>query len=376
MIRTYFKVALRNISQNKLYTGINVLGLSIGVAVVILVTLFVQQENSYEAWIPNVEDIYRVYTDGSGSRGVSTPCPLAEALRRDLPEVTSAAALHEYRDKTLFQYDQQKLYASKIAMVDSSFFKVFDFPFLYGNRLNALREPNSLVLSKSLAQKFFGSEDPIGQTIRFNGEADHQVSGVIDDLPGNTHLDHDAFLLFDWFIPDWRSGNVATYVKLSAGQKVSEFAPKMSRHIRKFVIREFEEEGITDNYADMISDWGLQNLRNIHLDSREYSWISPGLGDRRLVRILIAVALIILFIASINYVNLTTALATQRAKEVGVRKVSGAGKMQLVGQFLSESVVQSLVAVAVALAMAQAVLPYFNIIRVAPETYRKNRNLL
>ncbi len=359
MLRNYVKIALRNLHKNRLNAGLNILGLAIGIAVALLIWVFVKSEKSYDQWLPEKERIHRVYRTWEDQRVVWTPAPLAATLADDLPEVEVGAALGEYHGRTLFQSGQQKLYVDDIAMIDTTFFQIFEFPFLHGSRLTAMDKADALVLTKSTAKRFFGDANPVGEVIRVNDESDYEVTGVIDDLPGPSHLHYRAYLPFSWTSTAWTSNNRATYVKLSPQNDAVVLAPKMTDFVNKFLIREFQDEGVQD-YEDMIFDWGLQSVTDIHLDTKLYSWIGKGGGDRRMLRIFITIALIILLVAGINYVNLSTALATQRAKEVGVRKTTGASRTQLITQFLSETVVQSLLAVLLALALAQALLPYFN----------------
>lgn len=361
MLKSYINIAVRNLLKNKLHSGINILGLSIGMAVAILVILYIRNELSYDKWIANHQQVYRIYRSWTNGGQVTwTPGPLAKTLREDFPEVVSASGL-AYEGETLMEKGNKKLYIERVAFADSTFLQVVELPLLYGNPVEVFKQPRSIVLSKKVAEMLLGPGDVIGQTVKVNGETDYTVSGVLAPLQGNTHLDYDAYAQIYWDAPSWTGNNRATYVLLGENVSPDAFSEKITPYINQFLEREFLSAGRKLNPSDFPT-WNLQPLSNVHIQSAQIRGVGGTDGNIKYLYIFGIIGLLVLFIAGINYINLSTARAAQRAREVGVRKVTGAFRKHLVGQFLLESVVQSLFAMTIALALAEMLLPGFNAI--------------
>lgn len=359
MFSNFLKVALRNLSKNKLHSFINIFGLSLGMAVAILIGLYVQNELDYDTWFDQPDEVYRVYRQWAGDGGtIWTPSLLAQTLQDNFPEVITASGLANYGE-VLLDKEGQKMYVDDVAMVDSTFFNIASFPFLQGNPAKALAQPNTIVLSKELAEKLYGQENPIGKSLRFNDENDYMVTGVLDDPPGNSHIDYNAYIQFTYYSPYWTGNNRATYVSLRKDADIPGFENRLTDHLTKLMEKELLAMGLSADEGDLPA-WKLQPFEDIHLHSSGFNWINKNDGDIKYVYIFILISVLILLVAVINYTNLSTAQATQRAKEVGMRKVSGARKSQIVTQFLAESLVQSMLALLLAVVLAEFLLPYFN----------------
>ncbi len=359
MLQNYFKTAFRNLFKNKLYSFINIGGLALGMAIAILIALYVQHELNYDKWINGHEQVHRVYRHWlGGGKTAWTPDPLAEALVEHLPEVNKAAGVSNYGE-VLMEYEQEKIYVKRAAMADSTFLSVVELPLLYGNPKEALKAPNAVVLSKRVAEAFFGPVNPVGKSMRFNDEIDLTVGGVLDEYPGDTHLDYELYTRYTYSSPNWTGNNRATYVRLNAEAVVPQVEKKMTELVKPHFVAQMKEMGVVVKEED-IARWELQPMDDIHLYSGEIGWRTQTGGDIKYIYIFGVIALIVLLIASINYINLSTARAMNRAREVGVRKATGARRDQLVMQFLSETLVQTFTALVLAVVLAQVFLPTFN----------------
>ncbi|HYF33524.1 MAG TPA: ABC transporter permease [Chitinophagaceae bacterium] len=358
MLKNFFKVAWRNLWKNKTSTAINIIGLSTGLICFILIFLFVQDERSYDSFHKNPDQVYRVVKDfvnddGSHIPDATTPPAMATFMQKDLPEVAQVTRLFpSWGRRYTLQAGDKKFLETGLMRVDSNFFEVFTFPFIKGDKQTALREVRSIILTESSAKKYFGDKDPVGQTIRIdidNGK-DYAVTGVLKDIPFNSHF------RFDFLIPlkfsggdinnEWGWYNFYTYVRLKDASSHASFEKKLQPLFKKY-------------QPDNTNQFYSQALTTIHLDSR-LKWELSANGDRSYVRIMMAVAIFVIVIAGINYVNLATARSAKRAKEVGIRKVTGAYKSLLVGQFLSESLLTVLFSLAVSIILASLLLPFFN----------------
>lgn len=359
MFQNYVNTAIRNLWKNKLYSAINIGGLALGLAVAILILLYVKNELSYDQWLPAKNQLYRVYRYWGGENGgtVWTPDPLAEQLSADFPEVAYATGLSSMGE-TMLEYQNNKLYIEEVAMVDSTFFNVFSMPFQYGRILDALQAPNAVVISHEVAEKFFGPADPVGETLRYNDEHDLVITGVLAPL-GNTHLPYELYTRYTWGYNHWNSNNRATYVKVHPQTDIAALETKITKGINQFKIEEWREIGVEPG-PDELPNWRLQPVGDIHLRSADIGWMGSNKGDIKYVYIFALIAFIVLLIGAINYVNLSTARAVSRAREVGVRKVTGALRIQLIIQFLVETVVQAVFALAAAVLLVELFLPAFN----------------
>ncbi|WKN42170.1 ABC transporter permease [Tunicatimonas pelagia] len=354
MLRNYWKTAVRTLWKHKSYTTINVLGLSLGITCSLVLFLLIRHWLSFDSYHTNRDRIYRIVKEstdlasGDGMPGV--PLPLPEAFRTDFPAVEAVALVGEIAwEGTLLTIIDENGEAKSfqedeyIAYVEPQFFQIFDRSFIKGDAATALDEPNEIVLSERQAQKYFGERDPIGQTITLNREKELIVTGVIENYPDNTDLPFDIFI--SDLTRDWEghwgstsSGDQA-YVLLAERQSPESIDAQFPVFIEK-------------HYGDPLDEQEfkhyLQPLREMHFDPRFSTYTYQGVSWQT-IRILTAVAVFLILIACINFVNLATATATQRAKEVGVRKVLGSTRSQLLRQFLSETTIITILSALIAL---------------------------
>ncbi len=363
MIKNYLKIAFRNLKKHKIYSFINISGLAIGMACCLLIILNVQDELSYDAFHLNADRIFRVVTSTSRDGVPTNACGTfgtGPALKEDFPEVVDFVRLRRMGQGTRIYigHEDRKFYEERFFFADPSIFTVFTFPLIQGDAEKALSEPNSIVITEDVAEKYFGREDPMGQTLEadpYNSEEMmvFQVTGVAENVPDNSHF-HFDFLAsyvnqkedltqFSGLYPHY------TYVLL---QDASQ-AAGLESQLPDFISRHFGENSWYTNH--------LQPIRKIRLYSHLRSEIEPT-GNIASVTIFSLVAVIVLIIACINYINLSTARSLKRAKEVGLRKVVGARRKQLMEQFLGESLLVSLLSGLLALFLASLFLPLFNAI--------------
>ncbi|MBT1696820.1 ABC transporter permease [Fulvivirgaceae bacterium PWU4] len=354
MVRNYFKMAwctLKNQWQNNL---VNITGLATGMMCCIFTMLYVRDERSYDRYHHNAERIYRVIrteinSDGQRETWARTVRAIAFTLSHDLPEVEAAAAIYPCREMAMRHAGKQFLEA-RVLEADSNLFSVFTFPFIKGTPAKALKHPQSIVIAESVARRYFGTAEPIGQVIS-SEQADYYVTGVIKDIPANAHFH------FDMLIPlrtlevahntQWLGNrNYLTYVKVKAFSTPAQLEEKL----RSLALR----------YSPSSRDvYGIQPLTSIHLTSALNGELEPN-SDAGVLQVVTIIALFVMIIAGVNYVNLATAQGFKRAKEVGIRKTSGASRLALAGQFLTESVLTAVIAFVLALLMTAALLHPFN----------------
>ena len=358
MLKNYLLIAVRNFWKQKNYTLLNVGGLALAIATAILALLFVRHEYGYDRWVPNHKNIYKVYRQWDSDGGTTfTPYRLAEALRNEFPEITSATWAVESGRVLIGAEDQEGIFADKIATVDSSFLRVLPFPLRYGNIDNALERPRTAVLSDKTAQTLFGNENPVGRTLRVNADTDYEITGVLAPFAGSSHLEVDALIRDTTNVYlSWTGNNPATYVALNPNTNVAALEQKVADAINPRIRAEMESFGAN---VDKYPDWRLLPLRDVQLSGSKIGGPFPGKGEERTVFVIALVALVIVTIASINYMNMATAQAARRAREVGVRKVTGAHQSQLMVQFLAEATLQCLLAVPVAVLLTELALPAF-----------------
>ncbi|WP_435353046.1 ABC transporter permease [Emticicia sp. SJ17W-69] len=372
MLRNYIKIAFRNLLKNKAFTAINIFGLAIGIATCLIILLFVQDELSYDRFNEKADRIVRIIfkanINGGKINEANVMPPTAQTLKNDYPEVQDATRLRTF-GKPRVILGEKIINDATLAYADSNFFNVFSIPFLKGNPKTALNQPNFLVLSKKTAERFFGNADPIGKTIYFKkGEnVPFKITGVFDDIPHNSHFHFDMFGSMasdsEAKSSSWMSSNYFTYLVLPDGYDYKKLEAKLPQMVEKHMgpeilqamgmsIQQFRAKGNQLGFA-------LQKLTDIHFNSSSTGEIEPG-GDKMYVYIFGIIALFMLLIACINFMNLSTAGASKRAKEVGVRKVMGSAKLELVGQFLLESIILTAFALILALILVQIFLPAFN----------------
>ena len=360
MIRNYLKIAYRNFVRNKVYSTINVLGLALSMFCAMLVILWINDELNYESFWPNSERIYRLaqapkFNDGTVFRVAASPAPMPELLKEQLPGIAEYTRFRPIPDKVLIQYDDARFYED-VTYVDSTFFNVFQLPFLAGNPTNALFDPNSVVITARMAEKYFGDhwqrEGVLGKTLAVDNDHNFAISGVIADLPSTTHFKFDILLPFrklyeyGWSM-SWGNNYYYAYFLLE-----KDIDPEsLSAQIAEFAKT---RDDIRDNFY-------LQTLGDIHLYSDFDIDVYGSTEPRYLyVRIFTGIALAIVLIACINFMNLSTAQSERRAKEIGLRKTVGSRRWQIVGQLLSESILLSLLALFLAGVAVVLVLPTFN----------------
>ncbi|MEM8966117.1 MAG: ABC transporter permease [Bacteroidota bacterium] len=362
MIRNHLIIALRRMINERFYTAVNVLGLALGLTCSLFIYLYVQHELSYDTFHTNKDRIYRInstFTEaGSQTNYSSTQLPLAielvekyTAIEKAVRFIKPERKLFENTNRDIRTYEEGFYYA------DSSVFDVFNFPLTVGSPKTALVRPNTIVLTESAARKYFGNQNPIGQPIQNASDNEtYEVTGVMEDIPANSHLQFDALLSFATFpeeeFSDWGGWYPFTYIQLEQRASPQEVEQVLAEVNQEYVVPIFKDFGITVNY------W-IQPLTDIYLQSN-FGDSAGESSDLSYIYIFGAVAFFILVIASINYMNLTTARATKRAKEVGVRKTMGSEKSQLVRQFLTESVTLTFIALLVSLMLVIVLLPTFN----------------
>ena len=371
MLKNYFKIWLRNTLRQKWYTFINIAGLTVGMACFILILLWVSDELSYEKFHNKADQIYRVCSgliqeNGSKLEYAITPALWAPTLASEFPEVENFVRFYRYRSEILVKLEEKdkSFYEGNFYWADSTVLDIFTFPLIKGNPHTALAEPNSVILSESMAQKFFANENPIGQTITYiNRETvfELQVKGVMKDVPRNSHFRPDFLASLSTFKPgtwhytyniptSWTNLFYKSYILLKKGYDHRELEKKLPLFLQNHIGEQAKE-----------FDPFLQPLKSIHLHSDLISEFEPN-SDAKYVYIFLSVAFLILFVACINYMNLATARSACRAKEVGVRKTLGSSHAQLVFQFLGESVLTSFLAALVSVPVVEWMLPVFNVL--------------
>ncbi len=358
MFTNYLKVALRNIKRHKAFSFINIAGLGIGLAISILILVWVQDELSYDRFHKNSETIYRIYEQWVLPQGtippfVQSPYPLGPALSDDYPEVVESMHL-SVQYSNLVECKDKRFYEDRFAFADDNFFTMFSFPLIKGNPENVLKDLNSLVLSRSMVKKYFGNEDPVGKILRVNTKHDFIITGVMQDIPHNSHIQAGFIGNFEHLIADgwskrWVDHQYYTYVRLRPDTDVGALGTKIKTYIN-------------DNQKDPTTiHIGLQPLKDIHLRSNfNYDLGGTSQGKNAYITIFSLVAIMVLLIACINFMNLATAKAANRAKEIGIRKVSGASKSHLIRQFTGEAFFMSVLAFFFSLLCIGVLLPLFN----------------
>jgi putative ABC transport system permease protein len=372
MIKNYITVAFRNILKNKVYSILNITGLAIGIMAFVMIMLYVQYETSYDKESPNADRIYRVYTRGSLNGDfefVASPAPIGAAFKEEIPGVENFTRVRNTGFPVL-RYKDKVFSEEKWFLTDSSFFDVFGLELLQGDKDKALVEPNTMVLTASTAKRYFGNDDPMGKVINSDGRRDYIVTGVVADPPSNTHFHYD-FLVSLMSYPEmanndmWVSNNFYTYLLLDENTAPEEVASKFPDMVLKYAGPQIEQYlGVSwDKLIEQGASYGfyLQPIIDIHLKSNYGGEIEPN-GNILYVNIFSVVALFILIIACINFMNLATARSTKRAREVAVRKTLGSNRSLLIQQFLTESIILSFLSTVIALLLVKLLLPVYNYI--------------
>ena len=356
MFFSYIKTAFRNLRKYRGYSFINITGLAVGIACCILILMWVRDEMSYDDFHVKADRLFRAveeqtYRGGELFPVAVTPAPLGPALKDEIPEIADTCRFTN-APRFLVRYREKRFYESGLGMADPSFFTMFSYRLVVGDPETVFKQLNALVISESTAEKYFGEEDPMGKVIRLENMFDLVVAGIMEDNPKNTHLQFDFVMPFKLLefggqrLDQWGNNSYYTYVELSeAADPVAA-----DQKIRDFIIKHHEES---------TTPLHLQPLRRIHLHS-DFVADVPGHGDIRYVFIFSLVAFFVLIIACINFVNLATARSGNRAREVGMRKVTGARRADILWQFLGESVFYALISFVLALGLVALLLPAFN----------------
>jgi putative ABC transport system permease protein len=371
MLNNYFKIAWRNIKKNKLFSAINILGLSMGIALCFMIMLYVQDELSYDRFNQNAGSIARVIFNASINGGKisesAVMAPVAETMKKDFPEVRDAARLLRMGTSKI-NYGDKAFKDDEFAFVDPQFFSIFTLPLKEGDAKTALLQPHTLVITQKTAEKYFGKEDAIGKTLGFNNNTEmYKVTGVMENIPSNSHFHFDMFGSMTGWDPaksdSWMDGNFHTYLLLKPGADYAAIESRFPAMVEKYIGPQIQRSmGLSlSQFRTKGNELGfiLQPLTSLHLHSDTAGELEPG-GSSTYVYIFGAIALFMLLVACINFINLSTAGAAGRAKEVGIRKVAGSSKFQLIRQFLSESVLIAMFALIIGFALVQLALPAFN----------------
>lgn len=365
MFKNYFKITYRNFLRQKVYSMINLSGLAIGIACSILIFIFIYDELSYDTFHSKSDRIYRVLekfeSEGVGEHSASLPFPTGPALKTDFSrQVEHVVRFFNFQSPSLalaYKAAEKGFNESNIFFADSTFFKVFDFELISGDKETALDAPNAILITRSMAKKYFEDEDPMGKTLEFQGNQNLVVKGVLEDTPSNAHFKFDFIVSFSslknsfggGYPRSWYWNPCWTYIVLEENTTKEEFETQFPDFVLKY-FPDFVKNDITLQ---------LQPIEDIHLQSKLDYEIAAN-SDIKNVYIFGIVAVFVLLIAAINFINLSTARANKRAKEVGVRKSLGSAKSQLINQFIFESILYSLLSLVVGVIIVALVLPYFN----------------
>ncbi|WP_421764666.1 ABC transporter permease [Ekhidna sp.] len=368
MFINHFKIGFRVMRRHLTYSSINIIGLAIGLSAVILIALFIKDELSYDRFHTKGENIvrvsYQLETPNTTRRAAKLPFPIKDVLLSEYPEVINVARFYNWGgDTPLLEYGSHKYTEEGIYFAETDVFKVFDFEFVSGNPTTALKDPRSIILTEKIVKKYFGTEDPMGKVMRYKNEDDLIVTAVMKDIPDNSHIVFDVLLPIElqrqrWMgwgkdsydlEKDWNWAAAWVYAYLSSETNIPTFEKKI--------------QAIADTYINTEDQQGftleVQPLYDIHLKSDKSSEARAN-GNMAQIYGFGAVALLILFIACINFINLTSAQANERLKELGLRKIMGAEKHQLIAQFLTESFILISIAALVAIIISWSTLPFFN----------------
>src|SRR5215210_803529 len=376
MLKNYFKIAWRNMKKNKVFSFINILGLSVGLSCCLLIAIYLYHEFSYDTYHKNIDELYQLGTtfikDGKGSKTPNTPAPIAAAMKQEFPEIAETARMMMLfgDDKTLLQYRQDKaepksFYETKGYLADPTIFKLFDYKFIEGDAATALANPKAIVVSEEIARKLFGNQPALNKVIHINsntnGEYDYKVTGVYKPSSTPSHIDARFFVSMkggdmEQFINqqvDMASNNMfSTYFLLKPGADPKKLEAKFPAFVDKYIGKDLKAMGF---YKKQF----LIPVKDIHLYEGLTNTAKSG-GSKTYLYILASIALFTLLIACINFMNLSTARSSKRSAEVGVRKVLGAERKSLIRQFLGESLMMSLIAFVIALIIVEILLPAFS----------------
>ncbi|HEX5152713.1 MAG TPA: ABC transporter permease [Parafilimonas sp.] len=369
MIKNYFKTAWRNLLRNKVFSFINIFGLSTGIACFMLIASFVYNELSYDKYPKEAKNIYRVHVSvtGNGDAAVypNVDVAVGEGMKNAFPEILASTRITPVKDYV--KYNDKQFKEQHLAFADSNFLQLFSIPLIEGSDKEALVQPNSIVISKALAKKYFGDNEALGKSLTIGTQqAVYKVTGIIDKVPDDSHFHFDAFVSLSTFHmtnSTWSNLGFYTYLLLNKNADPKKLEAKFPQLVAKYVVPEIQHDmGVSLAEAQKSANtfiFSLQPLTGIHLYSNTKYELEPN-GDIQYVYIFSALALFILLLACVNFTNLSTARAVKRSREVGIRKVLGSLKKQLIFRFLSESVLLTFFAMLCAYVIIYFLLPYFN----------------
>lgn len=367
MLKNNLKIAFRHLKHSKTATLINVFGLALGLSAAFFIWQYIQMENSYDRFHAKADRIYRLplkfFRQGVAvEEDAMNVAPAGPAFKEEYPEVEAFVRFSPEYGRTVFRFEQQQFEEEKIYYTDSTLFDVFDFPLLEGDAATCLNRPFTIILTKTVAERYFGPrqnwvESPVGKSIRINNRNDYEVTAVIEDVPENSHIKFNALISFITFPitngnpeQQWGWNDFYTFLLLSEKTNIDAFAAK---------IPDFNERHFQEKQEGFFSQTRLQPLTDIHLQSH-LSYEAEANGDARTIFFLFLIGIAVVVVAWINYINLSTAKAEQRATEVGVRKVIGADKRSLISQFLTEAMLVNFLAIAMAVGIVQLGQPAMN----------------
>jgi len=388
MFRNYLKITWRNLLKNKVFSIINIVGLSIGLACFLLIALYVIDELSYDRFYQNADRIYRINTDfsfgGTDMKMAQSSDPMGAILKKDYPQVEQFVRIYNNDGRKFIKKGNEFITENQIAHADSTLFDVFSIPVLEGNPKTALNDPNTVVISESAAKKYFGTTQAVGKTLEVgvNNEAIYNVTAVYEDMPTNSHLRFEFIFSMDnvdYDFGNFLSHNFHTYIRLQNGTDYKAFEKNFDTVLAKYILPQVKQVMEIESMDDFKKagnklEYSLIPLIDIHLKSDCAHEISIN-GDIQYVYIFGAVALFLLLIACINFMNLSTARSASRAKEVGIRKVLGTERQTLMGQFIAESALTSYISLGLALFFILLLIPYFNDIAAKSFTFSTFFNL-
>ncbi|MFC1725378.1 ABC transporter permease [candidate division KSB1 bacterium] len=360
MFRNYLKTAFRNAKRQKAYSFINISGLAIGMACSILIFLYIQFEMSYDSYHEKADRTYLLNIEGNwgGNDFISlfSAAPTAETMKNEFPEIENTARLRP-KEKTPIAYKNNSFYETGIYYADETVFDIFSYRFISGDTKTALKDPYSVVITKTIAEKYFGNENPLGKTFKFNAKDNYIITGIIEDISPNTLFKFDMLCSLKTLykenfmgINQWLSHNFLTYLLLDDKCEPGELEKKFPAFVEKHVSRDLQDHGASLKYF-------LQNIKDIRMHTSAKPGQPTGI---MIIYIFSAVAILVLIIACINFMNLATAIYITRAREVGVRKVFGANRKNIVRQFLAESFLYSFIALILAMIIVQFLIPFIN----------------
>jgi putative ABC transport system permease protein len=369
MYKSYFRIGWRSMAKNSTFYVVNIFGLAIGLACCLLIGAYIYSELTYDTYPKNAKDIYRVEVhalgNGKWAHYSSVDFGVGPGIASTYSEVVSFTRLDKWFQPYL-RYKENVFKEQNIAVVDSNFLQFFSIPLIAGDDRTALVKPNTMVVTKAFAQKYFGNEDPIGKALTIQSPGELLITGLIDDVPEQSHFHFDAFISGSTFKnrrESWSNIGDFTYVQLNKNSNPNELQTKFPDLVMKYVVPEIQQDmGVTLAEAQKSKDtfvFSLQPLSKIHLYSHNVDELGAN-GDIKYVYIFTALAIFILLLACVNFVNLSTATSAKRAREVGIRKVMGSIKTQLISQFLVESIMVAGSALIFAYGVVMAVLPFFN----------------